>query len=295
MKLLITGSNGLVGSHFTENYNGDLTIIAPSKKELDITDGKSIGNFFKLYKPDFIVHFAAFTDVSKAEDQRNNKKGLCWIVNVVGTANLIRSTSYQPYFIYISTDVVFSGLKNDPGPYDEGREPEENPDLLSWYGWTKKEAEKLVTRNFRNSAILRIANPVRLAYKPKLDYVRKILYLYDRNKLYPMFDDQYLTLTYINEITETLNLLLRQRMPGIYHVSSVNVFTPYKLANLLIEIARGRKGFVKRISIESFLGVEPTRYPQFGGLRVKKTQSKLNLRFKKWEEVISLLAKELSA
>lgn len=298
MKLLVTGTNGLVGSHFIENFNGpskDIHILSPSQDELDITDQESVENFFKLYKPDVIIHFAAFTDVSKAEAQRNNKKAPCWIINVEGTTNLIRAASYQPYFVHISTDVVFSGRKENPGPYKEDCSTEENPNLLSWYGWTKKEAEKLVVNNLKNAAILRIANPVRAKYEGKLDYVRKILNLYDTGKLYPMFNNQYLTLTYINEVTESLKVLLARKVSGIYHVSSTNIFTPYKLASFLIEKARGKKGFIKPISIKDLLKDNQSRYPQYGGLKVEKTQSQLNLKFMKWEETIRSLAKQLSA
>lgn len=294
MKLLITGGNGLVGSHFVENYSGALTILSPGREELNITDQKSVDNFFNLHKPNAIVHFAAYTDVSKSEEQRNNKNAPCWTINVEGTANLIKSASYQPYFIYTSTDVVFSGRKQNPGPYAEDHSTEENSNFLSWYGWTKREAEQLIINNLKNAAILRIANPVRAKYKDKLDYVRKILQQFDMGKLYPMFDDQYLTLTYINEITEALKILLEKRFSGIYHVTSANVFTPFKLANLLIEKARGKKAFVKPISIESFLKDNPSRYPHHGGLKVEKTQKTLNLKFRNWEEVIEILSKQLS-
>ena len=298
MKILVTGGTGLVGSHFVENYSADpesdFTILSPGKNDFDITDQKSVENFFQLNKPDAIVHFAAFTDVSAAEKERDNKNGACWIINVEGTTNLIKTVGEQPYFIYISTDVVFSGRKEDPGPYAEDHLTESDPNFLSWYGWTKKEAEKLIANNLENSAILRIANPVRAAYGDKLDYVRKILQLYDTDKLYPMFDDQYLTLTYINEVTEALKVLLGKRLSGIYHVSSTNVFTPYKLANLLIEKTRGKKGFIKPISLESFLKKNPSRYPQYGGLKVEKTQIALNLKFRNWEEVVEILSKQLS-
>src|SRR3989344_4891131 len=255
MKILVTGANGLVGSHFIENYSTKRkdTIISPTQEEMDIADKESVENFFKLHQPDTIIHFAAFTDVSLAEEQRNNKKGSCWIVNVEGTANLVKATNKSSFFVYISTDTVFSGLKSNPGPYEEYHPTEENSNHLSWYGWTKKEAEKLVVNNLKNAAVLRIANPVRAKYPPKLDYVRKILEQFDTGKLYPMFDDQYLTLTYINEVTETVKVLLEKRLSGIYHTSSINVFTPYKLANLLIEKSRGKKGFVKPNSIEKFL------------------------------------------
>lgn len=298
MKILVTGGNGLVGSHFIENYSekekNNTVILSPTANELDITDKKSIEIFFKLHKPDAIIHFAAFTDVSLAEEQRNNKKTPCWIVNVEGTANLIRAVHPDTYFISISTDVVFAGKKENPGPYSEGDLSEENPNFLSWYGWTKREAEKLITNNVLNHAILRIANPTRAKYEPKADFTRKILALFDTGKLYPMFNDQYLTLTYINEVTDTLKALLAKRPIGIFHTSSVNVFTPYKLANYLIEKARGIKNTVEPISIESFLKDNPARYPQYGGLKVEKTQKILNLKFLRWEETIEILAKQWS-
>ncbi|MDP3733418.1 MAG: sugar nucleotide-binding protein [Candidatus Daviesbacteria bacterium] len=295
MKILVTGSNGLVGSHFVENYvsSKNLVILSPTQGELDITDKKSVEKFFKLHAPEIIIHFAAFTDVAVAEKQRNNKNAPCWIVNVEGTANLIRAAHPATYFISISTDVVFSGKKENPGPYSENDVPEENLDFLSWYGLTKKEAEKLVKNNLKKAAILRISNPSRAKYTRKPDYIRKILKLYDTGKLYPMFNNQYLTLTYINEVTETLKALLAKRSTGIFHTSSVNVFTPYKLSNYLIEKARGIKNAVKPISIESFLKDSPIRYPQYGGLKVKKTQKILNLKFLKWEETIEILAKQL--
>lgn len=298
MKILITGADGLVGSHFVENFGKSLNdndiILCPTTEELDITDKKLVENFFKQHKPDSVIHFAAFTDVDKAEEQRNNKKASCWIINIEGTANLIGALSYQPYFIYISTDTVFSGLRTNPGPYNEDYPTEENPNLLSWYGWTKREAEKLIVNNLKNAAILRIANPVRAKYKIKLDYVRKIIDLYDMGKLYPMFYDQYLTLTYINEVTKALMVLLEKRLSGIYHVSSINVFNPYKLANLLLEKVSGKRNIVKPTSIEGFLKDNPCRYPQYGGLKVEKTQKILNLNFMSWEEIILDIAKQLS-
>ena len=298
MKLLVTGGNGLVGSHFVESYTKDpesnTTILSPNREELDITDKASVEKFCNSYRPDTILNFAAYTDVSKAEEQRDNKKGPCWTINVDGTANLISASKDQSYFIFISTDVVFSGHKDNPGPYAEDQPTEKNSNLLSWYGWTKRQAEELVKNNLKSAAILRIANPVRVKYKHKLDYVRKILELYDTNELYPLFDDQYLTLTYINEVTNSLKVLLEKRLTGIYHVSSTNVFTPYKLANLLIDLAKGKKDTVKSISIERFLKDNPSRYPQYGGLNVEKTQSKLNLKFMTWEEIITSIVKQLS-
>jgi len=297
MKLLVTGATGLVGSHFVENFenfNKNIALLTPDHNELDITKQNTVRHYFDTHKPEMIIHFAAFTDVSSAEKQRNDKKRSCWQTNVEGTLNLIKASKYQPYFIYISTDGVFSGLKNNPGPYEEDYPTEINPNLLSWYGWTKREAEKIISKKLKNAAIVRIANPTRANYEKRLDYVRKILNLFDSGKLYPMFADQYLTLTYIDEVTTTLSMLLEKKLSGIFHASSSNVFTPYKLANLLIKKARGKKGFIKPVSIENFLRDNLSRYPQYGGLKVEKTQRILGLKFMRWEETIEVLAKQLS-
>jgi len=87
---------------------------------------------------------------------------------------------------------------------------------------------------------------------------------------------------------------LEKQLSGIYHISSNNIFTPFKLANYLIEKARGKKDKVQPISIENFLKENPSRYPHYGGLKVQKTQQILNLKFRNWEEVIDILAKQLS-
>lgn len=293
MKILITGASGLVGSHFVENNDDSNKILAPVQNELDITDEKSVKKFFEDNKVNAVINFAAYTNVSLAEEQRDNKDGSCWIINVNGADNIIKNLPKDCYLIHISTDVVFSGSASDPGPYTEKHMPEEEPNLLSWYGWTKREAERLVTNHIKNSAILRISNPIRVNYSPKFDYVRKILNLYDNNKLFPMFDDQFLSLSYINEVTQILKILLSNRRNGIFHASSSNLFTPFKLANFLIEKARGIKNTVPPISIVPFLKENPSRYPQYGGLDVKITQKELGFNFMTWEEIIEDLVKQL--
>jgi dTDP-4-dehydrorhamnose reductase len=287
MKVLVTGADGLVGSHLIENADTNLELITPNYEEMDVTDLNSVTQKFEESKPEVVIHFAAYTDVSASEKERDDKSGIVWRVNVEGSKNIAQaSKSIGAFMIHISTDSVFSGHKNNPGPYDEDFPPEENNDLLSWYGCSKKEAEKEIQLITKNLSIVRISNPARANYEKKLDYIRKIIKLFDEGKLYPMFSDQHLTLTYINEVTVTLKSLIREKTPGIYHVSSTNLFTPFELANHVIEKARGVKESVKASSIELFLQEHGSRYPQFGGLKTEKTRNKLNLDFLKWEEAV---------
>lgn len=66
IKVYVTGSAGLVGSRFVELYKSKYELITPEIDEIDITKAKEVKEFLLKTKPDVIVNFAAYTDVSKA-------------------------------------------------------------------------------------------------------------------------------------------------------------------------------------------------------------------------------------
>ncbi len=89
MKILVTGSNGLLGQKLTEIISKDpqLQLIATSKgdnrfagpgdfeySEMDIRDSENVFNIFNQFKPDAVIHTAAMTNVDLCE----NKKEECW-------------------------------------------------------------------------------------------------------------------------------------------------------------------------------------------------------------------------
>lgn len=296
-RFLITGGSGLIGSYFLESYSKRQNvkqIIYPSHKEMDITEEDSIRRYFELYQPSVVVHFAAFRNATKAEQQRGDKKGDVWKVNVLGSKNIAKvCKEYHSYLVHISTDYVFSGHKQNPGPYSEKDEPEGNDKLLSWYGVTKREAERAILENLRNASIVRICNITRPGNNPELDYVGKILWLYDQKRIYPMFEDQYLTLTYIPQLVDLIIQLLTVKVPGVFHVSTPDPCTPFQLANYLIEKVHGRKNTIRPTTIDSYLRKNPRRYPKFGGLKTDFTQQKLGLKFMTWQEAVHLYATQI--
>ncbi|MBI2594418.1 sugar nucleotide-binding protein [Candidatus Curtissbacteria bacterium] len=147
LKLAIIGSKSMVGSRFCElatpnfkiipvDLNGDLSV--------DITDRKEVSAFCKEYEFDWALLFAAFTDVDRAEEQRNDRNSSCWQINVEGTRNVaVACKKYRRNLLFMSTDFVFDGTG---GPYLE--DDPQGPDLrkVSWYGITKIEAEKLIKK-----------------------------------------------------------------------------------------------------------------------------------------------------
>lgn len=293
-KVFVTGGSGLVGSFFVENYSNKYQIIAPEYPKIDLTKKETFENIIREEKPDVILHFAAYTDVNQAENQRDDRNGPCWQINVEGTKNLASlAKEINAHFIYISTDYVFPGSKEDPGPHKESDIPEEDSSKLTWYGFTKAEAERVVNNIFgEKRTILRLVYPVRAKYPAKLDYLRKPLSLFDQGKLYPLFNDQQVTITFIDEACLALEKIIEGKVYGNFHASTPDLSTPFELVSYLIEKARGVKDAVKSSSLDEFLKSSensPVRYQKFGGLKVEETEKILRIKFSPWRQVIDQL------
>jgi dTDP-4-dehydrorhamnose reductase len=295
-KILVTGADGLVGSRFVELFPEIKLLLTPSEKVLDLTNAKAVSDYFKKNNIGKVVHFAAYTDVGRAETERGDRDGLCWSVNVLGTRNLLQAVNDKNVqFIHISTDMVFSGSEEDPGPYSEKHEPEKDESKITWYGYTKLEAEKLVRKQYgKEATIVRLIYPVRANYKKKLDYLRKPLKLYKEGKLYPLFNDQQITIAYIDEIAELLNKILSIGIEGVFHVSSKDTTNPYELISFLIEKLYG-ESYLEQVRLNEFLkknNLSSVRYPKYGGLSVEFTQARTGMNFSAWKEIVKKLVKQ---
>ncbi len=286
-EILVTGASGLVGSRFVE-LSPDYLLLSPNSKELSIADNSSVKEYFKRHQPSLILNFAAYTDVTAAENQTGDEKGLCWQINVVGVSNLL-STNIP--FIQASTDMVFSGSTHDPGPYPENYSRPDSPDVLTWYGWTKSQAEELVLG--ANQTVVRIIYPVRSRFNDKLDYLRLPLSLFSAGKLYPLFEDQQVSFTFIDELAAALHLIIDHGHTGIFHVSS-DTFSPYELVTYALERLGEDSDSVQSSLIKPFLAKQdnPYRYPVKGGLSTTQTEERLGMKFRSWQGVVDELIKQ---
>ncbi len=288
--ILITGGSGFIGSNFLEYISDkklNYKVASPTHKDLDILNLDKIKKNFDIFKPEVVINFVAYRDTTSAEKQRGDLKGFVWKTNVKGVENISNVCQrYGVFLIHISTDMIFSGLSDNPGPYNEDAKPEEKLENLSWYGWTKAEAERVLSDN-KNVAIIRMGKPVaKTIYDPQLDYIGKILYLYDHEL--PLFDDQYMTLTSAPSVFEVVEKLIDNKKTGVFHVASRDVFTPYELGKYLINKVRGKIDAVKGRSIGEYLKKWPNRYPKYGGLLAKKTAEKLQVESLGWKEIVDL-------
>ncbi len=285
-KVLVLGASGLIGSRFVEMFGGD-NFITPSHTELDITKPQEVKEFIDKYRPDFVVNFIAHTKVGDAEKEREDKKGECYRINVKGVENILDAIDPdKTHFIQISTDMVFGGSKDDPGPYAEDHLAETDPKKLTWYGYTKAEAERLILARLGDKAtIVRIIYPVRKDFSRKLDYLRFPLAKYmAEGKLYPLFTDQQVSITFIDEACEAIKKIVEDKLTGIFHASSPDTTTPHKLISGFFE-----KVFSKKVQLDEGKVGDSRRYPPYGGLNPELTEKRLGMKFSTTEQIVDKL------
>src|SRR3989338_4710396 len=282
---IIIGGHGFVGSAVAHLLKGSgFQISTPSKIQLDITSFNSIKRFFLRKMPLIIVNFASYTDIQEAEKQRADKKASAWRLNVGGTKKISSACKkFNVFLIHISTDGVFTGFKEDKGPYWETSTPIDNSKNLSWYGYTKLKGEKEVIKSKTKFAIIRISYPFGNPNSEKDFLIKTIKYIKSGT---PFYIDQFFTPTFIPDLAEAIEKISLLKKVGIYHVVCNKITTPYKFA-LYTARKMKLKDTINKMQIEEYLkNPRSIKRSQYATLSNKKTQKILHQRFHDWREAI---------
>ncbi|MCX6816783.1 MAG: NAD(P)-dependent oxidoreductase [Candidatus Beckwithbacteria bacterium] len=284
-----TGLSGMIGSRLTE-------LLSESNfTNLDLATGTDITDPVQVTKaldcpPTTVLHLAAFTDVSKAYEEKDNKDGLVYKVNVLGTKNIAEACAqYNHYLIHISTDFVFDGKTPPTSGYTEI----DKPHPLEWYGQTKLWAEEAVINSGCQSVIARLAFPFRAKFEPKADLVRKILEQLKNGQLHPMFTDQIITPTFIDDICQVLPVFIKEKPEGIYHVVGSTSLTPYDLA-LKIATVFNLQTEIKPGSFKDCLKTDPRPRQQYLRLSNAKLKADFGIEMKTIDEALLTLKDQVA-
>lgn len=250
MKILITGGKGQLGQELQRQLKGhNLKIIDIA--DCDITNLDQVEKTVKKFKPEIVIHCAAFTQVDRAEEE----KALCMEVNGIGTRNLaLVSESIDAKLVYISTDYVFDGKKKSS--YFEWDQP--NP--LSVYGLSKYWGEQFVEKFSSKYFIVRTAW---LYGKGGNNFVSTIQKLASKNKQLTIVNDQVGSPTSTLELSKAIKNLISTQSYGIYHASCEGQCTWYDFACEIVKILN-LKTKVKPITTKQF--PRPAKRPNYSYL-----------------------------
>ena len=212
MKVLVTGVSGQLGYDVKEILTQrGIETIGAGRAEFDLTDAEATERFLLQYRPDAVIHCAAWTNVDGAEDEENIPK--VFAVNAEGTRNVARACKeLDCKMLYISTDYVFDGRGTEPW----------KPDCrefapLNVYGQSKLEGELAVAELLEKFFIVRIAWVFGLNGK---NFVKTMLNLGEKYDTLRVVSDQIGTPTYTYDLARLLGDMIETEKYGYYHATN---------------------------------------------------------------------------
>ena len=148
MKILITGSNGMLGHDLIDVLSDKHELILTTSSSLDITDKEHVFSFIKEKNPDIVINSAAYTNVDGCEENQDT----AFSVNGDGVKNLaLACKKFDCVLVHISTDYVFNGENTRPWIEDDEIGP------ISVYGKSKLEGEIAIQETLDKFFIIRTA------------------------------------------------------------------------------------------------------------------------------------------
>lgn len=275
-KVIVTGSDGQLGQclqHLAKNYP-QIHFVFTNKKQLDITNNDAVQLFFKENNFTHVINTAAYTQVDKAETQRD----LAFKINKIGAKNVAQACRiFNVELLHLSSDYVFDGKSKKP--YTE--EMETKP--INIYGASKLAGEKAVIKSCKKHIILRSS----WLYSPfGHNFYLSMCQAIKNKKQLQITTEQTGTPTNALGLAEVLIQIILQenKIYGVYHYSDVGEATWYDFAMAIERKVCGEnKGYIK-----------PTDYfetkakrPRYSVLDHKKIKNNFNINPKPWQQTLA--------
>ncbi len=294
MKILITGSNGLLGQKLIrqltkqkadflatslgENRNPD----CPNAKyvSMDISDRDQVEAVFKSYTPQYVIHTAAITNVDYCEEHEAE----CRRINFVGTQLLFElCKEIKAHLMLLSTDFVFDG---STGNYSET----DSPNPLSIYAQSKFDAEQiLVNSEYTNWSIVRTI----IVFGEGINLSRSNIVLWAKEALQRgdqmnIIDDQFRAPTWADDLAWACIRICELNKIGIYHISGPERMSVYDLVLRVARFYSLDTSSLNKTDSESL--DQPAKRPPITGFDLSKARKELGYNPKSLEDCLHLLS-----
>ena len=288
MKVLITGSNGQLGSEIKElasDYE-NLECVFKDLPELDICDAEVLNTFIIDQQINAVINCAGYTAVDKAEEealiaQKVNSEG------VLNLANALKKVDGK--LIHISTDYVFDG--NHSQPYKES-DPV-NP--IGVYGQTKRAGELAVLNSSIDAIVIRTSWLYSMYGN---NFVKTMLRIGNNKKSIQVVSDQLGTPTYAKDLAKTCLDILSDagstnisKKGSLYHYSNEGVTSWYDFATAIMEISNID---CKVIPIETKDYPTEARRPMYSVLDKSKIKSDFKVTIPHWRDSLANCIKKIN-
>ena len=294
-RLLIIGSNGMLGQRLVEYFSADnsFELLAASVEDksffaklnyrtLDITNKSAVQKIIKEFYPDYIINSAAYTNVDGCESE----KELAWKINVTGPEHIaFYASTINAHFIHISSDYVFDGKA---GPYSETDKV--NP--ISYYGKSKLASENALHKFGGKYTIIRPNVLYGPAKYGRNDFVKWVVTSLRDGKEIRIVDDQFNNPTYIDNLVSAISSIINFNKIGLYHIGGKELLNRFDFTMRISDYFKLDKTLVSRIKTEELN--QAANRPLKSGLVTLKAETELAYKPFSIEDTFSLMQKELN-
>ena len=298
MRILVTGSNGLLGQKLVAALRNDASVelTATSRgndrtpdplggryRQMDATDAAEVNAVLGAVKPGVVIHTAAMTNVDACELDPVG----CHLQNVTAVEHLVKAAkSTDAHFIHLSTDFIFDG---ENGPYRE--EDEAAP--LSIYGQSKLDAERVVM----NAGLTKwaIARTI-IVYGVAEGLSRSNVVLWAKSALekgqpIKVVDDQWRMPTLAEDLADGCIRIAKRGATGIYNLSGPDGMSILELVQRVGRFFDLDPGVITPITSESLS--QPAKRPPRTGFILDKARRDLGYAPRGFEEGLAVLGAQL--
>jgi len=274
MKIAITGSRGMLGTDLMRLFEQEHEVLGVDLHNCNILDAAQLRSVVAPFAPNVIIHAAAYTNVDKAESDRD----AAFALNETGTKNVAETAkACQAKLVYISTDYVFDGTKGTPYSEDDAPSP------LGAYGWSKWRGEEQIRAAFAdNPGAFLIVRIAWLYGKQGKNFVETILNLAQQQNTLRVVNDQFGSPTYTKDVAHALQALIRCGASGVVHVTNNGQCTWHEFAETIIQFA-GKTG-VTILPISSAELNRPAPRPPFSVLRLERFTQLTGQQLRHWKD-----------
>lgn len=237
LPLLVTGIAGVAGynafHYFRQRYPGQVigtrrTNNWPLQGEgilpCDVDDADAMQRLFDKHQFRSVLNCEGTCKLKSCELD----PWMAWRVNVVGIENLLEAIGADGIrLIHLSIDLVFSGAGD--GDYAEGA----LPDPVTIYGKTMAQAERLILDARPDACVLRISLPMGISFNGHAGAIDWIQSRFQKSKPATLYFDEVRTPTYTDCMNRLFQVLLANRLAGLYHAGGPRRLSLYEIAQIV--------------------------------------------------------------
>ncbi len=296
-RILVTGSNGLLGQKIISGYKNDdsIELIATARgenrminkagygyREMDITNRDQVFEVLSEIQPAVVINTAAMTNVDACELDHE----ACDLLNVTAVQYLADACNeLNIHLIHLSTDFIFDG-KN--GPYRE----DDDADPLSYYGESKLKSEEIVKGCTCPWSIVRTVLVIGITEgMSRSNIVLWAKGALENGETINVVNDQFRTPTLAEDLADGCMLIAKKGATGIYNISGKDFMSIYELVQHVAEYWNLNKDLIMTSTSEKLN--QPAKRPPVTGFQLDKAMDELGYEPHSFKEALAVIESQI--